>query len=129
MKLLLDNNLSPQLIGLLALHGYEVEHVRDHAMRTAPDEAVMELAVEHSLVLASADSDFGRVLQLSQASAPSVVLVRTAGSRRPPAQAKLLLDNLPAVEDDLIRGALVVIEGGPPLGDHGDDLPELIPVA
>lgn len=110
MKLLLDNNLSPQLVGLLAVQGHEVEHVRDHRMHAAPDEAVMELAADRGLVLISADTDFGRLLQLSQASGPSVVLVRTAGSRRPPAQAKLLLDNLPEVADDLIRGALVVFE-------------------
>ena len=110
MKLLLDNNLSPQLVDLLAEQGHEVEHVRDHGMQAAPDEAVMELAADRGLVLISADTDFGRLLQLSQASGPSVVLVRTAGSRRPPAQTKLLLDNLPEVEDDLIRGALVVFE-------------------
>ena len=110
MKLLLDNNLSPQLVGPLAAQGHEVEHVRDHGMHAATDEAVMELAADRGLVLVSADTDFGRLLQLSQASGPSVVLVRTAGSRRPPAQAKLLLDNLPAVADDLIRGALVVFE-------------------
>jgi predicted nuclease of predicted toxin-antitoxin system len=110
VKLLLDNNLSPQIVALLAVQGHEAEHVRDHGMQSAPDEAVLELAAERGLVLISAYTDFGRLLQLSQASGPSVVLIRSAGSRRPPAQAKLLLDNLPAVEDDLTRGALVVFE-------------------
>lgn len=110
MKLLLDNNLSPQLGALLAVQGHEAEHVRDHGMQTASDEAVMRLAAKRGLVLVSADTDFGRLLQLSQAPSPSVVLIRSAGRRRPPAQAKLLLDNLPAVEDDLARGALVVLE-------------------
>ncbi len=44
MKLLLDNNLSPQLVDLLAVRGHEVEHVRDHGMHAATDEDVMELA-------------------------------------------------------------------------------------
>lgn len=110
MKLLLDNNLSPQLIEPLVDQGHQVEHVRDHGMQSAPDTAVLQLAVESRQVLISADTDFGQLLRQNQASAPSVVIIRTAGSRRPAAQAALLLANLPAVEDDLARGALVVFE-------------------
>lgn len=110
MKLLLDNNLSPQLIALLAVQGHEVEPVRDHGMQAASNEAVMGLAADRGRVLVSADTDFGRLLQISRSAGPSVVLIRAAGNRRPPAQAKLLLDNLPAVEGDLSRGALVVLE-------------------
>lgn len=110
MRLLLDNNLSPQLAGPLSEQGHNVEHVRDHDLQAAADEVVLQLAADQHQILVSADTDFGRLLQLSQAPGPSVVLVRTAGSRRPAAQAKLLLDNLPAVEADLLRGALVVLE-------------------
>lgn len=39
-----------------------------------------------------------------------MLIIRTAGSRRPTAQAKLLVDNLPAGAADLDAGALVVIE-------------------
>ena len=35
MTLLLDNNLSPQLIGLLAVQGHEAEHVRNRGMHAA----------------------------------------------------------------------------------------------
>ena len=35
MKLLLDNNLSPQLVALLAVQGHEVEHVRDRGTHAA----------------------------------------------------------------------------------------------
>jgi predicted nuclease of predicted toxin-antitoxin system len=41
---------------------------------------------------------------------PSVVLFRHGTQRRPERQAEILLSNLPAVEDDLAKGALVVIE-------------------
>jgi predicted nuclease of predicted toxin-antitoxin system len=40
----------------------------------------------------------------------SVVIIRVAGSRRPDAQARLRLANLPAVEAELAAGALVVLE-------------------
>jgi hypothetical protein len=39
-----------------------------------------------------------------------VVIIRVAGSRRPDAQARLLLANLPAVEAELAAGAFVVLE-------------------
>jgi predicted nuclease of predicted toxin-antitoxin system len=110
VRLLLDNNLSPQVVGLLADAGHEVEHVRDHDLRAAADEDVLAFAREHHLTLVSADTDFGQLLQHSRAGAPSVVLIRSANNRRPTAQARLLLDNLPAVEADLATGALVVFE-------------------
>lgn len=40
MRLLLDNKLSRQLVGLLAAGGYEIEHVRDHDLRAASDDSV-----------------------------------------------------------------------------------------
>lgn len=110
MRLLLDNNLSPQLVAPLAEDGHDVQHVRDHGLQAAPDDDVLELARKQRQVLVSADTDFGRLLQQSQAERPSVVLIRSAGNRRPAAQAQLLRNNLPAVTADLERGALVVIE-------------------
>ena len=110
MRLLLDNNLSPQLAERLTQAGHEVEHVRDHGLHAAGDEDVLALAARQGQVLLSADTDFGQLLQRSQAAGPSVVLIRAAHSRRPSAQAQLLLDNLPTVEADLAAGALVVFE-------------------
>jgi hypothetical protein len=59
VRLLLDNKLSPQLVGLLADTGHEVEHVRDHDLRAAADEDVLAFPREHHLTLVSADTDFG----------------------------------------------------------------------
>lgn len=110
MRLLLDNNLSPQLVGLLAPGGHEVEHVRDHGLHAAGDEDVLARAARQGQVLVSADTDFGQLLHRSGAAQPSVVIIRATHSRRPSAQGQLLVDNLPAVEADLASGALVVIE-------------------
>lgn len=110
MKLLLDNNLSPQLRDLLAPDGFEIEHIRDHGLRAASDPEVLALARERGQVLVSADTDFGQLLYASGDHAPSVVIMRTTDTRRPAAQARLLRDNLPTVADDLRHGALVVLQ-------------------
>ena len=59
-------------------------------------------------VLVSADTDFGTLLARSGADKPSVVLIRRAIGRRAAQQARLLIDNLPEVQDDLEIGAVVV---------------------
>lgn len=62
-------------------------------------------------VVVSADTDFGQVLATSRATSPSVVLIRRQTGRRVEALADLLLANLPAVHEDLVAGAVVVITG------------------
>ncbi len=67
----------------------------------------MQAPVEGDRVLLAPDSDFAAMLALGGARAPSVVLLRSADHMRPPEQAALLAATLPAVEEDLSRGAIV----------------------
>jgi predicted nuclease of predicted toxin-antitoxin system len=109
MRLLLDENLSPALSGFLAAAGHDVVHVRDRGLTSARDDVVLAVAASEERVLISADTDFGTLLARSGASKPSVVLIRRAVGRRAVEQARLLIDNLPAVHDDLEEGAVVVL--------------------
>ena len=59
MRLLLDNNLSPRLVELLTLEGWDVAHVRALGLRAATDKVVLEAARNDHRVLVSADTDFG----------------------------------------------------------------------
>ena len=54
--------------------------------------------------------DFATLLALKQAAKPSFVLIRHSLLRRPAQQATLLLRNLPALKEPLIRGCIVVFE-------------------
>ncbi len=110
MKFLIDNALSPAVAEYLRSAGHDAAHVRDYKIETAEDEAIFERAANDHYVLVSADTDFGRLLATRRQSQPSVVLFRRASQRRPEAQAKLLLANLPSVSDLLERGAVVVFE-------------------
>lgn len=112
MKLLVDANLSPRVPALLRAAGYQAEHVCDHDLLAASDEEISGFAVIHGFTIISADSDFTTMLALSGATAPSLVLLRSADRLAPEAQARLLTTNLDAVADELDQGAVVTIARG-----------------
>ena len=60
-------------------------------------------------MLISADTDFGALLAYQHADRPSVLLLRRATPRRAVDQARLILANLPAIEDDLMEGSIVIL--------------------
>ncbi len=79
-------------------------------MSTATDAQIMGWAARDQRVVVSADTDFGELLAVTNQSRPSVVLLRRQGNRRASEVADLLMLNLPAVEEDLNRGAIVVLD-------------------
>ena len=79
-------------------------------MHAATDEAVFERAAAESRVVVSADTDFGTLLALREASSPSVILFRAASLRRAEDQVGLIARALPSIEAALRRGAIVILE-------------------
>ena len=110
MRFLVDNALSPVVSELLRAAGHDAIHVRDLRLASAPDPQDFDAAAAERRIIVSSDTDFGTLLALRGASAPSVILFRRASQRRPEKQAALLLSNLAAVSDALGQGAVVVIE-------------------
>lgn len=75
MKLLLDNNLSPRLVSLLAAAHTEVAHVREFQMQRADDAAIWTLAKERGFTIVSKDDDF-RQRSLLSGHPPKVIWLR-----------------------------------------------------
>ena len=75
MKLLLDENLSPDLVQEISADFPGSAHVRDLGLESATDQAVWERARTNGYTLVSKDSDF-RQMSFLFGAPPEVVWVR-----------------------------------------------------
>ncbi len=109
MRFLLDQNLPPSLVDLLSDVGHDVVHVQSLGMHAASDSEIVQVAVDTDRIILSADTDFGDLLAASNASQPSILLLRRQDRRRAIELAALILANLDDVSEDLAVGAIVVL--------------------
>lgn len=58
MKLLLDENLSDQLVALIADLFPESAHVKAHGLITTDDSVIWKFAADHGYTIVSKDADF-----------------------------------------------------------------------
>lgn len=109
MRFLVDNALSPLVARKLTEAGHDTIHLRDRDFQSASDEEIVELATNEDRVVISADTDFGTILALRQATKPSFILFRGDAERRPARQAEALREYIPQLEQVLLAGAIIVI--------------------
>lgn len=109
MRFIVDNALSPRVAEGLNEAGHDAIHVRSVGLASATDNEILSYAKMDRRVIVSADTDFGTLLALNNATIPSFILFRRS-DKRPLSILKLLLSTIDSIQDDLDKGAVVVIE-------------------
>jgi len=108
MKLLVDMNLSPDWVRLLAARGWEARHWSQIGPGNAPDAELLRWAREHGHIVVTQDLDFPQLLFATQDMGPSVVLLRMDNEFDPAAQQHVLAA-MSSAEEALKTGALLNI--------------------
>ncbi len=76
MKRLVDMNLSPRWVNLLADAGMVAAHGSTLGANNAPNAEIMAYAREHHWVVLTHDLDFSAILAATHGDKPSVVQIR-----------------------------------------------------
>lgn len=109
MKVLLDMNLSPRWVKVLADAGFESAHWSVLGRKNASDAEIMAYARSHNYVVMTHDLDFGAILAATQGEKPSVVQIR-AEDVSPEAIGLPIIAALRQMDEALARGALLTID-------------------
>jgi len=109
MKILIDMNLSPSWVEVLARHGWQAVHWSTIGDPKAADKVLFDWARRHRFVVSTSDLDFGRLLALTHDSGPSVIQVRSQDVL-PGHLEERLAGVLTRFEADLGAGALVTVD-------------------
>jgi len=109
MKVLVDMNLSPRWVELLAGAGVEAVHWSITGRNNAPDIEIMAFARANAYVVLTHDLDFGAILAATCGEKPSVVQIR-AEDVSPDVIGGQVIVALRQMEAELETGALVTVD-------------------
>lgn len=109
MKILLDMNLSPDLVKVLATNGFDTVHWSQIGTANASDREIMTWAKNNDYVIVTHDLDFGTILAIYRETAPSVIQIRTQDLLAVDFSV-LLIDVLRRFTKELKSGALITVE-------------------
>jgi len=110
LKLLIDMNLSPDWVPLLAARGWEAKHWSQLGSGQAPDTELMRWARAEGHVVLTPDLDFSQLLFATRDGGPSVVLLRIENEFDAAARNRVCAA-LAQAEGALVSGALLTISG------------------
>ena len=107
---LIDEDLPRTLAAELTTAGFPASDVRDVGLSGTPDPLIHRYAQEHSLVLLTADVEFGNVLLYPPAAHGGIILVRIPNDVPAPKLRTRIIQFVGTVAADRWRGRLFVLE-------------------
>ena len=109
MKILIDMNLPPRWVDMLAKAGIEAEHRSSIGRPDATDREIMAYAAANDHYVLTLDLDFGSILAATQGNKPSVVQVRANGVNIAEIGESVTIA-LRQMQTELAAGALLTID-------------------
>ena len=109
MKLIVDMNLSPRWVSMLADSGFEATHWSSLGANNTPDSEIMAYARANDCVVLTNDLDFSAILAATHGEKPSVVQIR-ADDVSPDAIGKQVVFALRQMLSELKEGALLTVD-------------------
>jgi len=109
MKFLLDMPVSPLLLDVLIIHGHQGVHAYKIGKSRAPDTELLEIARLENRIIITADLDFPRLLALSLATGPGLILFR-GGNYSDVEMCELLERVLETVPPKNLENAICVVD-------------------
>jgi predicted nuclease of predicted toxin-antitoxin system len=109
MKVLLDMPVSTVLLEVLHSHGHEGVHASQIGQSRASDHKLLQLARQQQRVIVTADLDFPRLLALSLAQGPGIILFR-GGNYSDREMCQLLDRVLTEVSPDTLERSICVVD-------------------
>ncbi len=110
MRLLLDENLSPQQAVILREQGHDAVAVMDVGLSGQPDENIRAHAIQENRVLLTLDVDFANMLRFPPAGTPGVIRLKI----HPPKEESIreqIQRTLARLKDTPLVGCLAVSHG------------------
>ncbi len=109
MKLIVDMNLSPRWVEILAGAGFEAMHWSALGAADAADSQIMAFAKANDYVVLTHDLDFSNILAANHGEKPSVIQIR-ADDVSPNVIGNQVIIALQQMASELEEGALLTVD-------------------
>lgn len=109
MKFLIDMPLSPALATWLKKQGHDALHASEMGLHRSPDTEIMKRAQGERRIVITADLDYPRLLAMTQATGPGLILFR-GGDYSEQESLDRLKQTLETIPDTLLPNSIIVIE-------------------